>query len=75
MGKNKVMQLANVDGFSWALSAHEVIPHPYPHPRPEEDRTGIPILPVVLCSCMLGVGFPELSLQVRLPPGLKKAGL
>lgn len=66
------MHVGHVDGFLRALSAHEVTPPP---PRPEEDRAVTPSSPVVLCSCIMWIGFPELSLQARLPPGLKKAGL
>lgn len=75
MGKNKVMQLANVDGFFWALSAHEVIPHPYPHPRPAEDRTGIPILPSGAVQLHDGGGFSRAQSAGEVTPRSKEGRL
>lgn len=48
---------------------------PPPPPMPEEDRTATPLLPMVLCSCVRWMDLPQLKLQARLPPGLKRAGL
>lgn len=50
MGKNKVMQLANVDGFFWALSAHEVIPTRTPTPGLKRIGQGYPSSPVVCAA-------------------------